>query len=118
APESAGVDVALQYFNPPAQGGGMGIGGFGDPADAASDTCTGAFHSTPDVSMGRLPENAQAIIDSLDGSNPTGFTPTVGALAGGVQFCQAFQAQNPDEKCVVVLVTDGMPVGCGLCQDT
>jgi hypothetical protein len=105
------VDVALQYFNPMDGGGGNAVAG------ADSDTCTGVFHSTPDVAMGRLPDNAQAIIDSLDGAGTTGYTPTVGALAGGVQFCQDFQAQTPDERCVVVLVTDGLPRGCGLCED-
>jgi hypothetical protein len=107
SPASAGVDVAIQYFNPPGQGGG-GL------ADADSDVCTGAFHSVPDVEMGRLPDNAQALVDSLDQMNTDGYTPTVGALTGGVQYCEQFQAANPEEKCVVVLVTDGLPRGCGL----
>jgi hypothetical protein len=110
SPESAGVDVAIQYFNPPDQGRGGGVPAVDD------DVCTGVFHSTPDVPMGRLPDNAQALVDSLDAAGANGTTPTVGALAGGVQYCEDFQAQNPDEHCVVVLVTDGLPHGCGLCQ--
>jgi hypothetical protein len=118
SPESSGVDVAIQYFNPVDQAGGnTGFGGLGDVPTVDSDVCTGAFHSTPDVQMGRLPDNAQSLVDSLDQARPNGYTPTVGALQGGVQYCEDFQAANPDERCVVVLVTDGLPHGCGLCQD-
>jgi hypothetical protein len=46
-------------------------------------------------------------------SGPDGNTPTVGALRGGIGFCDNYQ-QNGGEKCVVVLVTDGQPNGCGL----
>lgn len=105
SPDSAGIDVAIQYFNP---------SGFGNDG---GDLCDGSFHGTPDVEMGPLPDNAQALIDSLDDAGPTGYTPTVGALTGGIQYCQAFQEANPDEKCLVVLVTDGLPRSCGLCED-
>jgi hypothetical protein len=39
-------------------------------------------------------------------------TPIEGALRGGENYCLMFQAQNPAEKCVVVLITDGAPNGC------
>jgi hypothetical protein len=64
--------------------------------------------------MGRLPDSAQALVDSLDRANTDGYTPTVGALTGGVQYCEQFMAANPEEKCGVVLVTDGVPRGCGV----
>jgi hypothetical protein len=64
--------------------------------------------------MGSLPDNQQALVDSLTAARPTGYTPTVGALTGGIEYCAAYEAQNPDEQCVVLLVTDGVPWSCGL----
>ena len=106
-PNSADIDVAIQYFHP------QGVG-------ARPDECDGVAHATPAVPAGRLPDHAPAIVDSLSTAEPQSDTPTVGALTGGTAYCAAFQAENPDEKCVVVLVTDGQPNGCGLsasCND-
>lgn len=113
SPDSEGIDIALQYFNP--NGGGSGFPT--QPAAGGPDLCDGVWHSMPDVPVTRLPEGADAIAQSLQAAAPTGFTPTVGALAGGVAFCEQFQAANPDQDCVVVLVTDGLPRSCGLCED-
>jgi hypothetical protein len=66
--------------------------------------------------MGRLPLNAKPITDSLDGiplAAGAG-TPIEGALRGLSTFCKNFQASNPMEKCVAVLVTDGAPSTCDL----
>jgi Mg-chelatase subunit ChlD len=95
---SAGVDVALDYFPSP----------FGE-----TDECTGGGYDMPSVAPGRLPAHAPAIHASLD-TLPvaTGFgTPIEGALRGATSYCQTFQANNVDEKCVAVLVTDGEPFG-------
>jgi hypothetical protein len=64
--------------------------------------------------MGRLPTNTQALVDSLDTAQTATGTPTLGALTGGVDYCKAFESENPEEDCVVVLVTDGVPSSCGL----
>jgi Mg-chelatase subunit ChlD len=64
--------------------------------------------------MGRLPDHAPALTSSLGDTGPAGNTPTIDALTGGTDYCAQFQAQHPDERCVVVLVTDGQPNGCGL----
>lgn len=112
SPSSEGLDVAIQYFNPPGQQGNFNPMGM---EEVESDPlCNGEFHGTPDVAMGRLPENAQALSDSLTTAEPATGTPTLGALTGGIEYCKAFETANPDEDCVVVLVTDGMPSSCGL----
>ncbi len=96
APESAGIDVAIQYF-----------------PIAAGATCDGTGYATPEVMPGRLPAHATAISNSLGLHAPFGSgTPIEGALRGATQFCAGFQATNPDEKCVAVLITDGAPSGC------
>jgi len=100
-PNSDGVEIGLQYFNPPTNAPG-------------TDLCDGSFQGEPAVDVGPLPENADAIVQSLDGSGPTGSTPTVGAMEGGVAFCTAFKTENPDYQCVVIMVTDGQPNECGL----
>ncbi|MBN2192109.1 MAG: VWA domain-containing protein [Polyangiaceae bacterium] len=100
-PASDGIDVAIQYFQ-------------AVNAGRRADLCDGEAHSNPAVPIGPLPDQAEAIVDSLAATGPDGNTPTVGALTGGTQFCTEFQAAHPDERCVVVLVTDGQPNGCGL----
>jgi Mg-chelatase subunit ChlD len=101
---SNGVDVAIQYF----------------PSDG--DCSDGSGYNTPAVGIGRLPDHAQAIADSLGEHAPTGLgTPIEGALRGVTGFCKQFQSDNSDEKCVAVLVTDGKPelsLGCSSDHNT
>lgn len=105
-PGSAGVEVGIQYFH---DGNNGGFGNMATPEE-----CDGTFHGTPAVDVGPLPDNAAAIVSSLSATNPVSDTPTVGALTGGTAFCTAFQADHPDYQCIVVMVTDGQPNGCGL----
>lgn len=100
-PGSEGIEIGIQYFNPESAGGMV-------------DVCDGVVHATPAVDVGLLPDNAAAIVDSLADTGPRDSTPTVGALTGGTNFCATFEAENPDYQCIVVLVTDGQPNGCGL----
>ncbi|MBN1611658.1 MAG: VWA domain-containing protein [Polyangiaceae bacterium] len=101
-PASEGIDVAIQYFHP--------TGGSGQEADE----CDGVAHATPAVAMGTLPDQAPAIVRSLQSTRTALNTPTGGALTGATNYCATFQTEHPDEKCVVILVTDGEPHGCGL----
>jgi hypothetical protein len=105
-PMSANLDVALGFF----------------PVD--NGACDGTNYSTPAVAMARLPSamQVQAVGSALTANAPGGGggglgqgasgTPIEGALRGGENFCMIYQAQNPQEKCVVVLLTDGAPNGC------
>lgn len=101
-PDSTNVDLALQYF----------------PL-VAGDCQTGAAYDTPEVAMGRLPDNATNISSSLSRHHPGEaglFTPIEGALRGVTSFCARFKqdaVSNPDgEDCIAVLVTDGVPTWC------
>jgi hypothetical protein len=97
---SEGVDIALDYFPPL----------FGDVGE-----CDGAGYADPSVPIGRLPGHAAAIHASLDALPLAtgGGTPIEGALNGVTTFCKNFQDANPMEKCIAVLVTDGIPqFGC------
>jgi hypothetical protein len=99
-PASAGIDIALEYF----------------PQDGHA--CDGAGYEVPAVDLGRLPGHAAAITGSLNGGGPYGgSTPIAGALTGGTQYCTEFQAAQPDEKCIVLLLTDGDPDTDDECND-
>jgi hypothetical protein len=100
-PGDGTISVGIQYFHP------IGVG-------SNPNECDGSAHSTPAVDVAPIPANAPAIVGSLGSTGPNGNTPTVGALTGGVDYCSAYQPAHPGTKCVVVLVTDGQPNGCGL----
>src|SRR5260221_12263471 len=103
-PGSGSISVGIQYLHPESVG-------------RNPDECDGSAHSTPAVPVGPIPANGGKIVSSLGSTGPNSDTPTVGALTGGTEFCAAYQAANPGKKCVLVLVTDGQPNGCGLSSD-
>jgi Mg-chelatase subunit ChlD len=100
--ESAGVDVALEFF----------------PADDfdpfLNAVCDGSGLDVPAVAMGRLPMHAANVTQLLDSRvEPIGFgTPIEAALRGAGRFCTGFEQSSMGEECVGVLVTDGAPLGC------
>jgi hypothetical protein len=94
-PMSSGVDVAIKFF------------AAGNLLD-----CTGADYTTPDVAMAPLPMNAQPINDSVNMHGPSTVTPIEPALRGGIDFCKMYEANHPNEKCVLVFITDGSPDFC------
>jgi uncharacterized protein YegL len=98
-PNSANLDVAIQFFPP------------------LFPDCNLATYAAPAVPLGRLPGHAPAIITELNNHQPFGLgTPIEAALAGAEQFCTAFKSSPnrnpPDEDCVVVFITDGAPTAC------
>ncbi len=98
-PISAGVNVAIQYFP--------------FPDELVVNRCDGTGYDTPAVPMGELSAHAAQITDNLATHAPIGIgTPTEGALRGATEFCHNYQQQNPDVRCVAVLITDGEPNGC------
>jgi hypothetical protein len=95
-PASEFINVAVQFFP------------LADPA------CDGAAYSTPAVPMGPLPDNAGAVTAAYGQPSQGLFTPIEPALRGMTSFCASFQQQNPDIKCVGVLISDGAPTACNL----
>src|SRR5262249_14409583 len=91
-PKSAGYNASLQFF--PA------------PGDVAA-TCSAAY-ATPLVPMTSLAQSTP-LVSALDHASPQGGTPTLPALTGALTYAAQVAKANPDEKTVVVLVTDGEP---------
>lgn len=105
-PGTAGLRVALRFF----------------PDWLCSDSlCSADFCSQTTVALAPLtadpaPTDQQesALIGSIvtTATTPDGGTPLSAALGGGEIWAKAYRASHPDEKTVVVLVTDGEPSGC------
>jgi hypothetical protein len=102
-PGAAGLRVAFRFF-----------GDMQDPCQA----CDVGACAEPMVDLGELttdpaPADAQeAQLVAIFESTPTGGTPLGAALNGAEQWAVNHQWQNPTEKTVVVIVTDGEPSSC------
>jgi hypothetical protein len=102
AKDSAGFGVGLQYF-------GLGLAGV---------SCAPEDYAMPEVEIGALPGNADAITDSIAAHIPSSVTPTLAALQGALMHASSYKLQHPTHAVVVLLVTDGEPDFCGLVDDT
>ena len=82
---------------------------------ASQTVCTLSDYTTPEVPIGSLPGNAQALLDSLErytpAQNPFGLTPTGPALEGAISYARSWAEEHPERKSIVVLATDGAPTG-------
>ncbi len=123
-PMSQSIDVALGYFPPLVQPT--------TPADKAAMLCTGLSCATPAVPVRKANENAGLIGNNVAGAIPPdprdtnhpdwpfvnpNFTPMECALRGMEAFCKG-HTQSTGQKCVGVLITDGIPqMDCLVNQD-
>jgi hypothetical protein len=64
-------------------------------------------YATPTVALTSAADSAFA--QAIDRTQPSGGTPTLPALKGGIAYAQQIAAQRPADKTAVVLVTDGEP---------
>jgi Mg-chelatase subunit ChlD len=55
----------------------------------------------------QLTGNTQRVIDAIGNAWPSGGTPTLSALVGGIDYADRVRASDPSIPVVVVLVTDG-----------
>ncbi|HVJ88506.1 MAG TPA: vWA domain-containing protein [Labilithrix sp.] len=64
-------------------------------------------YATPKVALTMASD--PAFVSTLDATKPQGGTPTLPALNGAIAYAKSIQADRPEDKTVVVLVTDGEP---------
>jgi hypothetical protein len=110
-PAAADLGVALRFFphDEPASGCNN------DDCDA--DACSNPLVDLARLSVEQAPADAhedallRAIRDSAPGGEGQG-TPMYAALDGALRWATDFDASHPDDKTVVVFVTDGKPNGC------
>ena len=109
-PRIAPVREAVTSFlrDPAGNGMGVGIGYFGY-MEVGETTCDPNDYDDPSVEIGNLPGNADALLDSLNGVEPTGETPTGAAIRGACTYASEWKAAHPARETVILLVTDGIP---------
>ena len=84
-PSSAGINIGLKFFG---------------------TECEPEAYSVPDVPIGVLPQNADAIATQLANHAPLAQTPTKQAIQGATLALARYTSAHPDEKVVILLVTD------------
>lgn len=116
-------------FPPPGAGGTPGAAGSTGTGGAAgaAPNCDVNACAQPLVDLAPLaadpaPVDAHegALVAAVNASappgpampNPNPNTPTSAALAGATQWATQYQSAHPEEQTVIVLVTDGEPMGC------
>lgn len=93
-PASADINVGLVTF----------------PRAQISEQCSFKNYQDPEAPFGKLPGNAQAVLDLLDKTTPNGFgSPIYPALGGVLQRGAITLMQTPTENFAVLLITDGTP---------
>lgn len=77
-------------------------------------SCDPAQYEAPAVPLTRLPDPSSALVESLAAHEPDTFgrTPTQVALDGAYRQVAEWQRETPTTRSVVVLATDGGPIGC------
>jgi hypothetical protein len=80
---------------------------------AQPDSCTAGDYATPAVEIAPLSgATATVLIESINGKDPEGATPTASALSGAIEHAGAYALAHPGHKVVAVLATDGVPTEC------
>jgi hypothetical protein len=111
------VREAARLFmaDPQSQGVGVGLGYFGKQT-IGKTSCNQADYEQAAVPIGVLPGQAQVMMASLNGIQPTGETPSGAAIRGACTYAQTWKKANPSHETVILLLTDGRPeapVTCG-----
>src|SRR5256885_2534075 len=114
-PCTAGLRVAFRFF-PDA----LPVTGCDDQG-CSLDACSQPLVPISPLAADPAPQDTQedALVMALMSAMPGGRmggggggTPLFAALGGAEQWAGAYQIAHPDEKTVVILMTDGEPNGC------
>jgi hypothetical protein len=79
-------------------------------AKGSKFSCTTSDYETPAIPLTALPAASFGI--AIAAEEPEYGTPTLPALEGTIQYAKTVQKAHPASKVLVVLATDGVPVGC------
>jgi Mg-chelatase subunit ChlD len=114
-PGTAGLRVAFRYFPDSLPVTGC------DDQGCSLDACSQPLVPLAPLLADPAPQDTQeaALVMALKTAMPGGRgggngggTPLYAALGGAEQWAAAYQMAHPDEKTVVILMTDGEPNGC------
>lgn len=103
-PASAGLRVGLRFF--PDSGC--------DSSTCSLQKCSEPLVAPAPLTVDAAPVDAQedALLNAVASKAPGGDTPMFAALGGAEKWATDYVALHPNEKAVVILVTDGEPNGC------
>jgi len=73
--------------------------------------CAVSDYSKPAVQLA-LPAPTAAVVSDIKAHDIGGGTPTRPALEGALEYLSGWASQHPERKPLLVLATDGEPVGC------
>jgi hypothetical protein len=79
----------------------------------SQNSCDPNVYSTPEVEIGPVPQTAPNILASYDAHAPGDNTPMGPALEGALMHARDWKQAHLGVEVAVVLVTDGVPNGCG-----
>jgi hypothetical protein len=79
----------------------------------SQDSCDPGVYATPQVEIGDVPSTAADILAAYDTWEPGGNTPIGPALEGALTYARQYKLDHLGVEVAVVLVTDGVPNGCG-----
>jgi hypothetical protein len=102
-PYSKTLHASLQFFP---DGDLPDPAGPADPQRDVNEVCSFDY-ATPKVAL-TLASDA-SFVSAIEATKPQGGTPTVPALQGAISYAEKIASERPDEKTVVVFVTDGEP---------
>jgi hypothetical protein len=81
-------------------------------SNIGSGSCVQGDYEKPAVAIAALPGGEAALTHAITVKEPIGFTPTTQAVTGALGHLRAHLAANPGHKGVLVILTDGLPLGC------
>src|SRR6478735_2154059 len=74
-------------------------------------SCSVSDYSTPAVPLA-VPAQTATIVSDIHAHEVGGGTPTRPALEGALEYLSGWASRHPERKPLLVLATDGEPVGC------
>ena len=74
--------------------------------------CDATVYAKPRVAFADLPAGVGALTAALDAVSPSGATPMGPAVNGVIEHLRAHLAARAGRRSVLVLATDGLPMGC------
>ena len=106
---------ALNTFlgDPKSAGLGVGLTFFPNRTPTNVNTCPINLYSTPAVTIAPLPMNAPALTAAINRRQLCCDTATRPGMEGVFGYLRAHAMRNPDRRAVFLLITDGLPNGCG-----
>lgn len=111
-PGTHGLSVALRFFPHEAPAPGCNY----PTCDVAA--CSRALVDAAPLSAEPAPADAheQTLLKAIDAAAPPSpvdsGTPTGAALQGAVEWAKAYRLAHPEQRTVILVVTDGQPEGC------